>query len=380
MSDHLFEKLRLLSLVYKIPIYLLGFLAVSLTVLPFFRFSSWWVRLGDFPRVQIAFVSIIIITLLLIFYRPLNNYNLAIILVLSLCFIYQVYCILPYIPIYRNQVEQTKQINPQKTIKLLISNVLIENNDSTKLLKLVKDVDPDVILLAEPNQHWMEELKSLDTDYPYSVKKPLDNAYGMALFSRLKLNNTEVKFLVEDDIPSIHTDIKLESGDTIKFFGVHPRPPIPGEATTSTERDAELVLVGKIVKNIKIPTIIAGDLNDVAWSRTTTLFRKVSGMLDPRIGRGFYSSFHADYPFMRFPLDHVFHSSHFRLVELKRLPYIGSDHFPLLIVLNIENDAEDSHNEPQANTNEMKQANQMIEDAEEKNNKNLPDVESNYNR
>ncbi len=93
-------------------------------------------------------------------------------------------------------------------------------------------------------------------------------------------------------------------------------------------------------------------------------------MLDPRIGRGLYNSFHAEYPFLRFPLDHVFHSNHFGLVELKRLPYIGSDHFPLLVVLNIENGAEEIQEEPDANINEM------IEEAEEKKNKKLPDVEN----
>lgn len=32
---------------------------------------------------------------------------------------------------------------------------------------------------------------------------------------------------------------------------------------------------------------------------------------------------------MRYPLDHVFASQHFFLVELRPLPDIGSDHFPL---------------------------------------------------
>ncbi len=363
----------------KILIYLLGILAFCLTILPFSRSGLWWIRLGEFLRVQIGVLSVSVILLVLIFARPLNYYRIALISVLSLCALYQLISILPFIPLYPIQVEASTVTSPKRTIKLLISNVLIDNRDPAKLLNLIDKEDPDVILLAEPDQRWIRDVEPLDEKYPYAVKKPLDNAYGMALFSRLKLSNTQIKYLVEDDIPSIHSDITLPSGEVIRFYGVHPRPPVPGEATTSITRDAELVMVGKMVKNTKIPTIIAGDLNDVAWSQTTTLFQKVSGMLDPRIGRGLYSSFHADYPFLRFPLDHVFHSSHFRLVELQRLPDIGSDHFPLLIVLTIENDAQISHDEPEANVNDLKQAEQTIEDAEDKLNRDLPEGDSQSN-
>lgn len=31
----------------------------------------------------------------------------------------------------------------------------------------------------------------------------------------------------------------------------------------------------------------------------------------------------------RYPLDHTFHSAHFRLAALKALPYVGADHFPV---------------------------------------------------
>ena len=72
-----------------------------------------------------------------------------------------------------------------------------------------------------------------------------------------------------------------------------------------------------------------GDLNDVGWSRTSRLFRKVAGMSDPRTGRGFYPTFNANYPLLRWPLDHMFVSPHFELIGMAVLPDIGSDHLPI---------------------------------------------------
>lgn len=79
--------------------------------------------------------------------------------------------------------------------------------------------------------------------------------------------------------------------------------------------------------------IVAGDLNDVAWSRTTRLLQELSGLLDPRIERGPHSTFNANWPFLRWPLDHVVFEKSFQLRELKVVENIGSDHFPLFVAL-----------------------------------------------
>ena len=109
------------------------------------------------------------------------------------------------------------------------------------------------------------------------------------------------------------------------------------------------------------PTIVSGDLNDVAWSHTTRLFLRLSGLLDPRVGRGFYNSFHAQHWFIRFPLDHFFHSNDFRLVELRRLEEVGSDHFPMLLELSYEPHGRAGQPEQEEQADDREEAEEMVE-------------------
>lgn len=353
-------------LIFQITVYVVGLLMILLTVLPFLKFGAWWIRIGDFPRLQIAFGSLAAaIASLFVSKYSFPAAHITAFFLLLICAIYQFYRILPYTRFHRKQVEPRRESDSGKIVSLLIYNVLIGNRRTAAFLKLVEKVNPDLILLAEPDARWLQEISALEKEYPFNVKYPLDNAYGMALYSRLKLVNPQLKFLIEEDIPSIHTCVRLASGDLIRLYCLHPRPPIPPENDRSTERDAELILVARMIKDTDTPTIIAGDLNDVAWSRTTNLFQKISGLLDPRIGRGLYSSFHADYPFIRFPLDHVFHTNHFRLVKLKRLPHIGSDHFPIFIALSCERTAEFTQEEPEASAEEEAESIEILEEAAE---------------
>ena len=111
--------------------------------------------------------------------------------------------------------------------------------------------------------------------------------------------------------------------------------------------------MAKSVAETDAPVIVTGDLNDVGWSETTRLFRKISGLLDPRIGRGMFNTFHADYWFIRWPLDHLFHGDHFTLSRIFRLSGFGSDHFALFTELVLEVRRDEQQSSLKANENDL---------------------------
>jgi hypothetical protein len=104
-----------------------------------------------------------------------------------------------------------------------------------------------------------------------------------------------------------------------------------------------------------------GDLNDVSWSRVTRLFLKISGLLDPRKGRGMYNSYNARFPLLRWQLDHLFHSDHFGVVNIQRLPACGSDHFPMLYTLQLRNRSEETEDVHDISTEELVYADYKIQ-------------------
>jgi endonuclease/exonuclease/phosphatase (EEP) superfamily protein YafD len=155
-----------------------------------------------------------------------------------------------------------------------------------------------------------------------------------------------IQYLLQPAVPSAQVRLRLPGGEQVDLHALHPEPPWPGD--DSGERDAELVTVGKRVRDQGRAAIVMGDLNDVAWSRTSDLFRRAGGMLDPRVGRGFYPTFNANYPFLRWPLDHLFVSPHFKVMELDLLPDIGSDHLPIFFRLCLTEDGSERKVAPSA--------------------------------
>ncbi len=317
----------------KVVLIIVSFVFIISALAPLSKREEWWIRGFDFPYVQFTFLGLLVLLGWLAI-EPQNFVDGFLVWFSMALFIYRLTVILPYTGLRKKSLPAS--LKETGDLKILSVNVLMSNTNYQGLIDLVKKEDPDVLFLVETNEHWSNAVDSTFSKlYSSSIIYPLDNTYGMMLYSKRPLRKQKVEFLIESDVPSIYCELRLPSNDWIRFYGLHPKPPAPGENDTSTPRDAELVIVGKMAANSKLPVIVAGDMNDVAWSHTTRLFMRISGLLDPRIGRGFYNTFHAQRPFLRWPLDHFFLSHHFRIVNMFRVTNFGSDHFPMMIEITL---------------------------------------------
>jgi endonuclease/exonuclease/phosphatase (EEP) superfamily protein YafD len=333
------------------------------SLIPLLKVNQWYVRVWDFPRLQLLFFGFLAILVVIIFDSIEVKIKLAYGLIFLIGAGIDLYRILPYSKIWSKETLSVETSHPrQKELKIMTVNVLQDNTEYGKLIDLIKNKDPDLILLVEVDEKWIKNLSPIENKYQLTLKEPLSNTYGMAFYSKLDAEYKEIRFLIEKEVPSIFVRLRLPSGELFELHGLHPKPP-QIETKTTTNRDAELVTVAKAAAKSKLPTIVLGDLNDVAWSHTTRLFRRISGLLDPRVGRGTYATFPAGVPFFHFPLDYVFSSEEWLLKKIEVLPNIGSDHYPVFISLLFNRSAQAQQEGPKKEKGDEKEAKKTIEKA-----------------
>lgn len=291
----------------------------------------WYYKILDFPRLQYLILGLLFLFLFIPMTKKWKFPSLMLLFGLIAVIIIQGIVIYPYLLGQKSVPDfGTGIIKTADFFDVLSANVLIDNRQSEAFLKIINQQDPDILLVMEVDDWWVKELQGLKKNYPYQLEYPLDNAYGMSLYSKLPMDHKEIKFLKHDDVPSFHVIMTLPSGKSFNFHGIHPVAPVPSNKYPDNVGEEEIALlkIGKLVAENPLPSMVAGDFNDVSWSHSSRMFGQQGNLKNVRIGRGLYNTFDATSFFLRWPLDHYFVTKEFELVELERLSEFGSDHYP----------------------------------------------------
>ena len=329
--------------------------------------QHWMFRAWDFGRIQLLGLEVIVF---IFGWFAIENPQWGFYVVQGLMLIVMIqnmWLLLPYTGIYKVK-KRVKTRESSEKLSILSVNVLQFNTDYQKLIDQVNEIGPDIVFTVESNSEWEQALRVIESEYPNRHKQTLENTYGMHFYSKLEISKATTHFFVSDDIPSFEIDLKMKDGTSFTFFGVHPPPPSPSEEETSKERDGDLLSVAKKVKELNKTVVVAGDFNNVAWARSSQLFRKTSRLIDPRRGYGLVATFHAKYRLLRVPIDLLFHSSDVFIEEFKTLGDIGSDHFPMYCEFYIDRHNPNQEGEiEKEEPGDSEEAEEMIKEGEKEN-------------
>ncbi|KIN74035.1 endonuclease/exonuclease/phosphatase family protein [Sulfitobacter guttiformis] len=344
---------------------LIGIAAILLiaTALPLSKLPYGFTRGPDFFRLQMFWVGAVAAAIA----APLTSYYWLAPLLLAIALVQMLYVVKFTSLWWRQSVDADEALRADERVQIsvLAANVKKSNRDFGALIGLIQQHQPDVVLAIEVDDNWISALEgALSGLYRHRINVPKDTGYGISVMSKLALSEPQVREVVTEGVPSIRTAVQLRNGARIRLYVVHPEPPVLTHDTVG--RDSEIAHIGLEAADDPLPAIVSGDLNDVAWSTTTRRFQRMSGLLDPRVGRGFYNTFNAFHWWARWPLDHLFHDPKFRLVKVERLEKIGSDHFPMLFALAFTGIPAGEDTLPAEDIEETMEAKDMIADEKER--------------
>src|SRR5690606_8898423 len=114
--------------------------------------------------------------------------------------------------------------NSGSSLSILSMNLLASNTNYSEALELIREKDPDIIILLELSPQWNLEIEKLYTSYPFQLMHPQTNNFGIGILSRIPLM-AKVSNPGKGFPPSIFGKLQV-NGHPLSLLATHPVPPV----------------------------------------------------------------------------------------------------------------------------------------------------------
>lgn len=217
------------------------------------------------------------------------------------------------------------------TVRVVALNVRTSNQEFEQVRDLVGREQPDLLLLLEVNDLWMQNLAALSDTLPHRISAPREDNFGIALLSTLPIVTGRAINLHPSRVrPTIDAVLDVH-GSPLRFLGLHAVA--PASKRSADCRDAQLAGCDEILQTETGPTILAGDFNATPWCPCLRDLRRTSGLADSMQGFGPQASWPTGFAPFLIPLDHLYHSPDIEVVARRLDTSSGSDHAALIVDL-----------------------------------------------
>lgn len=285
------------------------------------QFGAQHLYLDQFSHFQLQYVacSLILLTVLV----GLRSFKWA--ALASSLLIWTSWLVIPwYLPRHAPPQSDTN-------LRLMLVNVLQSNTHYEDVVSQIEQVDPDVVVLQEINQIWLDNLQPLSDGRPFSIHVPGGVLRGMAIFSRFPLDDLRSEEFGDRMTPSVIATLTVNE-TSVSLLATHPWP--PSCEFDYRARNKQLEQVGQFMANQPDPRILIGDLNLSMWSPHYEKLISTAGLKNVRRGFGVLPSFPMDsLRLIRVPIDHCLVSRDIAVADCRLGEVMGSDHASLIVDL-----------------------------------------------
>jgi endonuclease/exonuclease/phosphatase (EEP) superfamily protein YafD len=313
--------------------------AILASLMPLAAKHGWAFDLASNFRLQYVVVDALLVVACVLQRKPI------LCLALAACAALSARPVLPYVAAVPTAVAGAPVSRPP--IALLSANVLFENHSATRLLEIVRDASPDVVLLVEYTPEWAGMIGELRAAYPHHLELPRRDPFGIALFSRYELDGLAPFAL--GDTTAVEASVRTPGGP-LALIGVHLRAPT--SPSRAEMRNRQLDELAARVDQVNGPLAVIGDFNITPYSPYFQDWLAHTGLTDTRRGRTPSPSWPTTLPILSIPIDHCAVSHDVAIISHRRLPAFGSDHYPILAELALAQPATPISAAPSTNKNE----------------------------
>ena len=292
-----------------------GTVASIATILGFLGSFSWFFDLFSHFRVQ-YFLGLLVIGVLM--WVGKHRKTAGIFLLLAVVNMAVVF------PFYFGR----QSINPQNApLRAMLLNVNTSLGDANRVRAVVEAEAPDFLVLEEINTRWLADLVWLTNAYPHRLVQPREDNFGIALYSKLPLQDGQIINIGEAGVPSIIATVQAEE-ENLCVVATHPLPPFGKDY--SRLRNGQLEQLPKFLDSPH-PILLLGDLNVTPWNSHFRKLLKQTGLRDSTKGFGYQPSWPSHIPPFLIPLDHCLHSEKIGIFDRRIGKGVSSDHYPLIV-------------------------------------------------
>lgn len=223
------------------------------------------------------------------------------------------------------------------SVRVMSFNLLSTNESYADVIDYIDTVDPDIVLLHEASRPWEVAMESAELGYEIIRPRSDDLIFGtLVLVKGEEVEAVSYGFSSSSPRAVELTFIPAGWPTELSVLGTHPLAPTDQERAEL--RDAQLAFAGQWAAGQTGAVIVVGDLNSTPWSWPFRRLVSSADLVNSQRGFGLQPSFSSEANLLlRVPIDHLIHSRALEVTDRQLGPYLGSDHFPLLVDLQLAN-------------------------------------------